>query len=154
MTTATTNKTNAEVMYGNFTNVAGSTMTTGHAMAFTTLAASVNGNNGVYPQGHPTSGVASNSFRTFAGIVDRDTPDTQTGRYIAYGFAASVWIYSTGTAVTTNVGDAIGPGVAAASIGVNSTGLIEAMGPVLAMETAASGTNNGGGYIRGWVRAM
>ena len=145
MTTATTNKTNAEVMYGNFTNVSGGTMLKGAAMAFTTTAASVNGNNGVSPA------VANN--RSFAGILDADVADGATGRYIAYGFAASVPIYSTGTAVTTNVGDAVGPGVAN-SLGVNSTGLRDVMGPVICMETAASGVNYGGGYIRGFVRAM
>lgn len=145
MTTATTNKTNAEVMYGNFTNVAGATITTGYAVAYTTLAASVNGNNAVLPA------VASN--KTFAGICDSDVPDTQTGRFIAYGYAASVFIFSTGTAVTTNVGDAMGPGVAT-SLGVNSTGLVDILGPVIALETVASGVNNGGGYIRGLVKAM
>lgn len=145
MTTATTNKTNAEVMYGNFTNVSGAVITTGYAVAYTTTAASLNGNNAVSP--------ALANITTFAGLSDKDTPDTQTGRYIAYGYAASVYIYSTGTAVTTNVGDAMGPGVAG-SLGVNSTGLTETLGPVVAMETVASAVNNGGGYIRGFVRAM
>jgi len=145
MTTATTNKTNAEVMYGNFTNVAGATITTGYAVAYTTAAASVNGNNAVLP--------AISSNTTFAGICDSDVPDTQTGRFIAYGYAASVFIFDAGSAVTTNVGDAVGPGVAN-SLGVNSTGLVDILGPVIALETVASGVNNGGGYIRGLVKAM
>lgn len=148
MTTATTNKTNAEVMYGNFTNVSGQTMTTGNAVAFTTTAASLDGNSGVSP--------ALQNITTFAGIVHRDVPNTQTGRYIAYGYAASISVFTIAGNVTVNLGDAMGPGVAG-SLGVNSTGLKETLGPIIPMDTVGLAINNvagGAGYIRGFVRAM
>ena len=145
MTTATTNKTNAEVMYGNFTNVAGATVTTGHAVAFTTTAASLDGNSAVHP--------AVGQLRTFAGISNSDVPDTQSGRYIAYGYAASVYIFGTGTSVTTAIDNMLGPGVAG-SFGVNSTGLKGTFGPVNALAAIGAAINSPGGYASGFVRAM
>lgn len=144
MTTATTNKTNAEIMYGNVTNVSGSAITKGYAVALTTTAASVNGNKAVLP--------ASGQLRTFVGVAAEDIPDTQSGRYIAYGYAASVHIFAAGTSVTNAVDIALGPGPG--SSGVNSTGLIGTFGPVISLEAIGAAINSPGGYAQGFVRAM
>ena len=144
MTTATTNKTNAEVMYGNVTNVQGATITTGYPIAFTTTAASLNGNNAVLP--------AASQVKTFGGISNEDIPDTQSGRYIAYGYAASVFIFATGTSVTNGVDVAMGPG--AASLGVNSTGVVDILSPVISLAEIGAAINSPGGYAQGFVRAM
>ena len=45
----TTNRSVAETIYGNFTNGAGATITTGYAVALTTTVASLDGNLAVLP---------------------------------------------------------------------------------------------------------
>jgi len=142
MQTAVINETGAEIMYGSFTNVAGQTMTTGHAISVCTLAASVNGNNAVYCQ--------DNNRHSFMGVVEEDTADTGTGRYIGYGFAQSTALHALGTHITVNLDDPVGPGEAA-SLGLNSAGLTTAFGPVVALETSSVNANV---YVRAWVRAM
>lgn len=138
------NETDAEIVYGNFTNAAGATITTGFPLAFTTTAASVDGNKAVLP--------ASANLFTFAGIAEKDIPDNGVGRYIAYGYAASVMIFACGTSVTVGAGVAMGP--AAGSLGVNSTGALETFGPVVALQAVGAAINSPGGYAKGFVRAM
>ena len=144
MHSATSNRTTAEVMYGNFTNVSGAAMTVGYPVCFTTTAASMNGNNAVAP--------ATSNVLTFAGVVKNDSvADTGSGVYIAYGLA-SVRIFATGTSGTIAAGVAMGPN--AASNGVNSTGLLDTFGPVISMAAIGAAVNSPGGYANGFVRAM
>jgi len=144
MQTATSNRTIAEVMYGNFTNVDAASITTGFPVCFTTTAASVNGNNAVLP--------AAANFLTFAGVSTSDVAANGVGRYIAYGYAASVRIFAIGSSVTNAAGIAMGTG--AASSGVNSTGHLDTYGPVLSMESIGAAVNSPGGYAKGLLRAM
>lgn len=144
MQTQTVNRTEAEVMFGNFTNNEGATITTGYGVSYTTTAASVDGNKAVLP--------AASNLRTFAGIAESDVADTDVGRYIAYGYASSVHIFAHGTSVTIAVDVAMGPGPG--SLGVSSTGLLETFGPVVSMEAIGAAVCSPGGYARGFVRAM
>lgn len=144
MQTATSNRTIAEVMYGNFTNVHGATITTGYPLSFTTTAASADGNQAVLP--------ATSQLKTFAGISTSDVEDTGVGKYIAYGYYGSVMIFAIGSSVTVAVDVAMG--VANASLGVNSTGLVETYGPVVSMIAIAAATNSPGGWSAGFVRNM
>jgi hypothetical protein len=144
MQTQVVNDTGAEIMYGNFTNASGATITLGYPIAFTTTAASVDGNKAVLP--------ATSNLLTFAGIAEADVADNGVGRYIAYGYAASTYIFAIGSSVTCAVGIALGPN--AASLGVNSTGLLDTYGPVVGLEVIGAAINSPGGWARAFVRAM
>ena len=144
MQSNTLNETDAEIMYGNFTNVEGATITTGYPVSICTTAASLDGNQAVIP--------ATGQVLTFAGVCEQDIPDTSSGRYIAFGYAASVAIFAVGSSVTTAIDVAMGP--AAASLGVNSTGVVDITGPVISMAAIAAAVNSPGGYATGWVRNM
>lgn len=114
-------------------NVAGATITLGYAAAYTTTAASLNGANVVLP--------AASQIATFAGIaVLGNIPDNSVGTLRASGYVASTFIFAIGSSVTNAVGIALGPGVAASN-GVNSTGLKDFFGPVVAMEAIGAAIN-------------
>lgn len=142
MVSQTLNETDAEVFYGSFTNVAGQTITTGNAVSVCTTAASIDGKSFVLSQ--------DNNRHSFAGIAAEDVADTGTGRFIAYGYAASTLAFGLGTSIICNIDDPMGPGEAA-SLGVNSAGLITSFGPVVALETITTSADT---YFRAWVRAM
>ena len=145
MQTQTVNLDEAEIMYGAFKNVDGSgSITTGYALAFTTTAASLNGHNAVLP--------ATGQVLTFAGVAAEDVAINASGRYIAYGYAASVRIEAVGSSVTVAVGIAMGP--TAAKVGVNSTGSRDTNGPVVAMQAIGAAILSPGGWAKGFVRAM
>lgn len=126
-------------------NVAGATITLGYAASFTTTAASLNGANVVLP--------AASQIATFAGLATHNIPDNTLGKVRAYGYHSSVNIFACGTSVTNAVGIALGPGVAGSN-GVNSTGLKDFFGPVIAMEAIGAAVNSPGGYAKGFVRAL
>jgi len=141
----TVNRSTAETIYGNFTNAAGATLTKGYAVALTTTVASVDGNLGVSP--------ATNNLRTFLGIVKEDVADNAVGKYISYGYAASVWFSASATSVSVTTPDhAAGP--TAAELGVNYTGLTTVLHPVIILESLGAVPRSAGGYIQGFVRAM
>ena len=144
MHSATANRTTAEVMYGNFTNAEGATITTGFPVCLTTTAASVDGNLAVLP--------AAANFITFVGIARTDTPDNASRVFIGYGYAASTRIFATGDSTTNAAGIALGTN--ASSNGVNSTGLLDSYGPVVSLESIGAAVNSPGGWAKGWVRAM
>lgn len=145
MRTAVLNETGAETTFGNFTNVSGQTITLGHPVAICTTAASVDGNNAVYP-------AAGNLF-TFAGIATADVADLGVGDYVADGYVASAFIFATGTSVTNGAGVVLGPG--AGSIGINSTGHKDTFGPIVSLSAIGAAINSPGGHADHLlVRAM
>src|SRR5687767_5713774 len=121
------NYNDAEAVDVVFTNAKGATITLGHAVGLTTLAASVNGN----------LAVAATAANPFFGIALSDTPNNGVGMARAYGFVNSVFVFAVGSSVTVNAGDVLGAG-AAASLGVNSTGVRTVLGPVYAAEAAGA----------------
>jgi hypothetical protein len=133
----------AEVGFAVWKNASGQSITTGYAAAICTTANSNTGREVVLP--------AASNLKTFAGVAQADVPDATVGRFIVYGYAASVYIYAHGTSVTTAAGEAIGPGPS--SMGLSSTGLTDNFGPVLAMAAIGAAVNSPGGYASGWVRA-
>jgi hypothetical protein len=140
----TANYTNAEVIYGNFLNVQGATITTGYPVAFTTTAASLDGNQAVLP--------ATGQRHSFAGIAQADVADNTVGRFQCWGYHASVFIFACGTSVTDNVDDVLGPN--AGSVGVNSTGRVDILTPVIAMEAIGADVNSPGGYAKCFIKSM
>lgn len=133
-----------EQAFGTWQNLSGQTITRGNTGHILTTA---NSNTG-----YGVTNVTAEERRLFAGIAEADVADTKAGRFITYGYAASVQTFALGTSITINPGDPLGPG-AAASLGVSSAGLVTAYGPVLCMESAAV-TVSAGSYISGWVRAL
>ncbi len=145
MQVQTANRTDAEIVWGSFTNVSGATITLGYAIAFTTTAASLDGNAAVIP--------ATGQLGTFAGcVVIADVPDNEVGTYQAYGYLASTFIFATGTSVTNAIDVTLGPGPS--SLGVNSTGLVDILAPVRSMEAIGAAINSPGGYAKCFIRAM
>lgn len=129
-----------------FLNVQGATITAGLPIAFTNLAASVDGAAAVLP--------VATCQRTFGGICVRTTPNNGVGVAIARGYVASVAVFATGTSATVAIDEIMGVGVAG-SMGVNSTGLLTRPGGfVVALEPAGAAICSPGGYIKGFVRAL
>jgi hypothetical protein len=126
-----------------FTNAKGATITLGHAVGITTLAASVDGN----------LAVAATADNPFVGIALKNVPNNEVGEARAYGFVNSVFVFAVGSSVTVNAGDVMGPG-AAASLGVNSTGVRTVLAPVYAATAAGAAICSPGGYVKGFVRAL
>lgn len=126
-----------------FLNVQGASITLGLPVSYTTTAASLDGAQAVLP--------AANQLRTFAGIAVKTTPNNGIGLARAYGYFGSVAIYAHGSSVTIPIDSPMGPGPS--SLGVSSAGVILQNGIVTAME-AAGVICSGGGYIRGFVRAL
>ena len=127
-----------------FTNAQGATITLGLPVALTTTANSVDGKLAVLP--------AAANLASFYGIALKNTPNNATGLARAFGFVRSVAIFATGASVTIAAGSPVGPGPA--SLGVNSTGLRDNLGPVIAMEAIGAAICSPGGYARGFVRAL
>ena len=140
----TVNRSDAEKIYGNFTNAEGATCTTGYAVCFTTTVASVDGNLAVLP--------ATNNIRTFAGICDSDVADNAVGRYQAYGYAGSIWQNAAATSLSYAADTAMGP--VAGSSGLDPAGTSFALGPVIAVASATAVIRSVGAYVAGIIRAL
>lgn len=134
----------AEAIDVAFTNAQGATVTLGFPVSLTTTAASVDGKLAVLP--------AASNLKTFYGIAIRTVPNNYFGLARTWGYLGSVAIFACGTSVTTAVDVAMGPGPS--SLGVNSTGLVHALGPVISLDAIGAAINSPGGYARGFIRAM
>jgi hypothetical protein len=127
-------------------NVSGASITLGLPVSFCTTANSADGVNVVQP--------AAANLATFAGIALSTIPNLGNGLVRAYGICNSTAIFATGASATVGIGTAMGPGVAG-SLGVNSLGLTNGFGPVIALETVTATMNSaGGGYVKTFVRAL
>ncbi len=125
-------------------NVSGATITTGYAAAFTSTASSADGIGVVLP--------ATSNLRSFAGIALSDIPNNAVGKVRSLGFVNSVFIYPHGTSVTIAIGEPLGP--AAGSLGVSSSGLTYAYGPLVSMLAAGAAVCSPGGYVSAHVRNL
>lgn len=138
------NRTNAEQAFGVCKNVSGGTISGNYPVAFTTTSGSADGYGVVVP--------ATSHLFTFAGIANADIADTEVGLYQCYGYRDSVRIFATGSSQTVAAGVILGP--ANASNGVNSTGLLDAYGPLVSMEAIGAAVNSPGGYAKAFIRLM
>jgi hypothetical protein len=138
------NRTDAEICFGIFKNVSGTTISGNYPVCFTTTSGSNDGISAVPP-------AASNNL-TLAGVADANVANTEYGRFQAYGFRNSVAIYAHGASVTIAAGVAIGPG--ATSNGFGSTGLKETFGPLVTMETVGAAVCSGGGFAKAFIRNL
>ena len=105
------NRTDAEVVVVNVTNVDAASITTGYAVAYALVGDSVNGVNVV----KPASGTAAN-LPGFIGIALQDFAANAVGRVQMFGWVASVFFSRTNTSVTLNIGDPLVPGAAAGGL--------------------------------------
>ena len=138
------NRTDVEKGFGNVRNASGGTILGNYPVCFTTSSGSNDGLNVVAP--------GATSIQTFAGFADLDITDTDYGRAQVYGFRDSGRIFATGTSQTNAAGIALGPN--SGSNGVNSTGIKDFYGPVIAMEAIGAAVNSPGGYAKVLIRCL
>ena len=147
MNLQTLNATDAEKIFGNFTNAAGATITTGMAVALTVTLASMDGNKATLP-------AAALNNRIFLGVAASDVADNAVGLYQCYGYCGSIFYMAEATSVSViTANHAAGPGVAD-SLGVGYLGITYVLGPVIIMESLSGLVRSAGGYVRGFIRAM
>lgn len=144
------NKNTAETGFASFTNVDGQTITKGLGGFHCTNTASNTGNNVV---GSKTRPAYQDRVGLFAGVASANVADTAVGRFIVWGYAASVFIYGSGSSVTINAGHPLGPVGTLASLGFNSSGSTYAYGPIIALETCLN-TVIADTYLKGIVKGM
>ena len=103
-TTAVT-KDNPEKVFMPVTNVSGTTVTKGQAVALAIGGNSFDGKSVVLAD----SGVAAD-LPGFLGVAERDIADTENGLIQILGFADSIAVDGLGTSVTVTKGDPLVPG--------------------------------------------
>lgn len=130
------NRTDAEKVWGAFTNTAGTTVTIHlpvFAMTMHGNSASVNGNDGGLGQDSYEEGPGS-----FLGLANANVAANTSGLYQCYGYHASCNIYQIVGSVTVVPGHPLGPG-ASASLGLCSNGAVQGLlGPVVALDTVTA----------------
>jgi len=138
-------RTDAETGFATWTNQDASSITKGMGAAIATLAASNTGHIVIRPVG--------GLEHMFAGIANSDVASLGVGRFITWGYAASVLMGRRGTSVTVTTSDQVGACGANSRGGFGSAGggLTHLYGPVLSLETVTVSTTT---YMKGWVRAM
>ena len=134
MFSQTVNKSDAERIFINITNGAAETITA-HCGVFkltsTANAASVSTNE--YGPIDGTGVAAATCEATLVGLAYEDVAPGLGGICQIYGYHESVNVMRIVGSVTVTPGHVIGPGVGAASIGMSSTGLVDAYGPIVAL---------------------
>ena len=138
-------RSDAEIGYSTYTNISGSTITKGTGGYLSTNTASNTG----YGVVNTTTGAQA----LFVGVAEKNIANTVAGRFISWGYAASVEIFGLGTSITVGAGNPIGPGLTASLGGFNSAGLTYAYGPIVAIEAVAN-TCSAGTWVKGFVRGM
>lgn len=139
------NRTDAEKIFGNFTNSEGATMTTGYAVCMTTVVASVDGNKAALP--------GTGNVRTFVGITDTDVADDAVGRFQSYGYNGSVYFYASANSLSIVTTDHCA-GPAANSLGVGYTGVTTVLHPIVILESVGAIVHSAGGYVQGFIKAL
>lgn len=105
------NRTDAEKVYINVTNVDAASITTGYAVAYALVGDSVNGVNVV-----KTASAVTANLPGFIGIAAADFAANAVGRVQIFGMVDSVFLSRTNTSVTINIGDPMVPGAAAGGL--------------------------------------
>mgnify|MGYP003110632733 CR=1 FL=1 len=151
----TVNRSDAEKVWVNVTNVDGQTITTHYPvflMASSKNIASVGTNEVASRANSCLTGEGS-----FVGLAFEDIPNNDVGQVQIYGYHESALIYRIVGSVEVAPGHPLGPG-AAASVGLGSTGATQGLlGPVVALDTVTAtmhslGTINYTNHV--FLRAM
>jgi hypothetical protein len=132
----TVNRSDAEKVWVNVTNVDGATLTMHYpAFLFTTNknAASIGTNEAAGRTNASLDGAGS-----FVGLCNEDIPNNDVGEVQVYGYHESALLYRIVGSVTVIPGHALGPG-ANGSVGLGSTGAVQGLfGPVVALDTVTA----------------
>jgi|TARA_R110000737_G_C14420133_1_gene457609 hypothetical protein len=144
----TINRSDAEKVFVNVTNIGGATIANSSpAFTFTqaNLLASVGSNNNV-------TGVKVNTtaFIGFIGLADEDIANNSVGRVQVYGYKASAQIAGEGSHALLPAGTGIGPSLAVASVGLFDSGVAQnSTAPVVLLDQVVAATailDNNTGY--------
>lgn len=133
----TVNRSDAEKVWVNVTNVDGQTVTTHYPVFLMTNSkntSSVGTNEAAQAANAATAGEGS-----FIGLANEDIANNDVGEVQVYGYHESALIYRIVGSVTVIPGHPLGPGNAAASVGLSSTGATQGLlGPVVALDTVTA----------------
>jgi hypothetical protein len=131
----TVNRSDAEKVWVNITNVDGATLTTHypvHLMATDKNVTSVGTNEAA---GRTNACLNPGSF---IGLCNEDIPNNDVGEVQVHGYHESALIFRVVGSVTVACGAALGPG-ANASVGLAGTGdTLGTQGPVVALDTVTA----------------
>jgi|10_taG_2_1085330.scaffolds.fasta_scaffold76888_2 hypothetical protein len=142
----TVNRSDAEKVFVNVTNVGGQTATNNQPVfAFTAAQnlASVGSNNNVTSIKRTVTSAGS-----FIGLADEDIVNNAVGRVQVYGYKASCQVAGRGSAGVEHAGTCWGPPADIASLGLTSFGYGGIHGPVVVLDTVVAATMqlNGTGH--------
>jgi len=151
----TVNRSDAEKVFVNVTNIGGATIANSNcAYAFTKQynLSSVGSNNHV-------SGVKANtlSFTGFIGLADEDIAHNSVGRVQVYGYKASAQVAGEGSHAALAVGTGAAPGPDVLSTGIFDTGVSQnSEAPVVFLDDVAVATArlNGGHANHVFLRCL
>ena len=140
------NRSEAEKVFVNVTNVGGQTCTNNQPVfAFTAAQnlASVGNNNNVTSIKRTITSAGS-----FIGLADEDIVNNAVGRVQVYGYKASCQVAGRQSAGVEHCGTTWGPPVTIASLGLTSVGYGDTNGPVVVLDTVVAATMqlNGTGH--------
>jgi len=152
----TVNKSDAERAWINVTNGQAASLTIHyavHKMSTHVNTASVSTNE--YGTAGGGTGVAGALLAgrepTFVGLAYEDIAGGQTGVVQVYGYHESWLVMRIVGSVTVVCGGAVGPGDAAASVGMSSTGAHDIMGPIIALDTVTATLHSLGTVAANWA---
>ena len=131
------NRSDAERVWVNITNVDGKTITTHYPVYLMTNnknSSSVGTNEAAQESNSCLNGEGS-----FIGLANEDIPNNDVGEVQVYGYHESALIYRIVGSVTVIPGHPLGPGNQGASVGLSSLGATQGLlGPVVALDTVTA----------------
>ena len=150
----TVNRSDAEKVFVNVTNLGGATITSHHGTYgmnsyLNSLSLNVNGAFAVQAGAANVALVTARPatmWGSFIGLSDEDIPNNAVGRVQVYGYKASVHVAHVHASGNVDApGQVMGPINSSISIGVSSVGgFFDKYGPVVALDTVLAAAHAGG----------
>jgi hypothetical protein len=133
------NKDEMDRVWLNMTNTDGQTISA-HYPVFKYVTSAIVASVNVNECGQaPRAAEANTGEGSFIGLAYEDIPNGSSGIVQVYGYHESALIYRIVGSVTVIPGGPLGPGNAAASVGLSSTGAVQGLlGPVVALDTVTA----------------
>ena len=150
----TVNRSDAEKVFVNVSNLGGATITANHSAfglngVINSLSMDINGafafQAGAANQGRVAARPAT-MWGSFIGLADEDIPNDSVGRVQVYGYKASGHIAHVHASGNVDApGQVMGPINSSISIGVSSVGgFFDKYGPIVALDTVLAAAHAGG----------
>ena len=137
----TVNRSDAEKVWVNVTNVDGQTITAHHPVFMMTALGNTNsiGTNEAVLRPRSSNGDVTgfNPQSSFIGLAFEDIPNNDVGQVQVYGYHESVALNPATASVTINIGDALGAG-GGTDIACDSAALNAAFNNVMILDTAGA----------------